>query len=184
MLEQQGACPVLDTLGNTAVLLEPERIPFKEASFDRILCAHAIEQCPMSTLLHEIERVLIPLGEAILILPNRRGLWSRIETTPWAFGNAYSLKRIRALLAQTRLMMAGIAPVLYMPPSHHGLMIASGGLWEGLGHALPQKWAGVFVIRVIKQVYAMAEPKRTPRRRNAFILKPVPLFAKRPDAGG
>ena len=33
-------------------------------------------------LLRELWRVLAPNGRLLLVVPNRRGLWARVDTTP------------------------------------------------------------------------------------------------------
>jgi SAM-dependent methyltransferase len=177
MLEQQGGQALKDGEGNNITsLTDSQRLPFSEASFDRVVCAHAVEQSTMEAIFHEIERVLIPLGEAILIIPNRRGLWARVETTPWAFGNPYSLKRIRSALSHTSLMITEVSAVLYIPPSHYKGVVLLRPLWEGLGCFLPQQWAGVYVIRVVKQIYATVQPHPTRKVYRQPLLKPVSVF--------
>ena len=51
---------------------------------DRILLVHMLEwsEKPLD-LLHELWRVLAPNGRLLLVVPNRRGLWARVDIKPF-----------------------------------------------------------------------------------------------------
>ena len=43
-------------------------------------------------------RVLAPEGRLLLIVPNRRGVWARLDTTPFGHGRPYSRGQLERLL--------------------------------------------------------------------------------------
>ncbi len=45
-------------------------------------------------LLREVWRVLAPSGRMMAIIPNRRGVWTRTDTTPFGHGRPYSRSQI------------------------------------------------------------------------------------------
>ena len=49
----------------------------------------------------EGQRVLAPSGRVIAVIPNRRGVWTRTENTPFGHGRPYSRSQITELLRQT-----------------------------------------------------------------------------------
>ena len=49
-------------------------------------------------LLREMWRVLAPEGRLILVVPNRRGVWARLDKTPFGQGRPYSRRQLEALL--------------------------------------------------------------------------------------
>jgi len=56
---------------------------------------HALETSDSpAEVLSEIWRILTPGGRLIAITPNRRGLWARMDTTPFGHGRPYSRSQI------------------------------------------------------------------------------------------
>ena len=49
-------------------------------------------------LLREVWRVLAPSGRMMAIMPNRRGVWTRTDNTPFGHGRPYSRSQITQLL--------------------------------------------------------------------------------------
>ena len=75
-------------------LSEEDSLPFPDNAFDRILLVHAVESSErLRRMLREIWRVLAGEGRIIVVAPNRRGVWARLERTPFGHGNPYSLLR-------------------------------------------------------------------------------------------
>ena len=70
-----------------AALVEEDELPLTDSAVDRVLLVHALE---MSTdpaeLLREAWRVLAAGGRLLAVVPNRRGLWARMDTTPFGQG--------------------------------------------------------------------------------------------------
>ena len=76
---------------SSTVLVFDEELPLVDASIDRIILVHALEHAenPRETL-KEIWRVLSPAGRAVIVVPNRRGVWARFEHTPFGTGRPFS----------------------------------------------------------------------------------------------
>ena len=92
-------------------------MPLPDACIDRVLLVHALETVESpSELLHEIWRILTPGGRIIMVAPNRRGLWARMDTTPFGYGQPYSRSQLKALMRQTWFSPEGWAETLYVPP--------------------------------------------------------------------
>ena len=102
---------------SASALVDPLMMPLPEASIDRVLVVHALETVESpSELLHEIWRILTPGGRIILVAPNRRGLWARMDTTPFGYGQPYSRSQLKSLMRQTWFSPEGWAETLYVPP--------------------------------------------------------------------
>src|ERR1700681_1024560 len=74
-----------------SALVDEFELPLPDAAVDRVLLVHALEMSNDPTaLLREIWRVLASGGQLLAVVPNRRGLWARVDTTPFGHGPAYS----------------------------------------------------------------------------------------------
>ena len=67
-----------------SVLVEDTELPLIDEGADRILLVHMLEwsEKPLE-LLREVWRVLAPQGRLLLVVPNRRGRWARVDPTPF-----------------------------------------------------------------------------------------------------
>src|SRR5919198_5979117 len=100
-----------------ASLVDPSEMPLADSSVDRVLLVHALEMSEDATaLLREVWRVLNGGGRLLAVVPNRRGLWARIDTTPFGHGRPYSRAQITALLRETWFTPVGFSEALYVPP--------------------------------------------------------------------
>lgn len=137
------------------VLTEDVALPFPDRSFDRILIVHALEHCePARALMREAWRLLADDGRLIVIVPNRRGIWARLESTPFALGQPYSATQMNHLLRDTLFTPLATRRALYMPPMSSRLLL----LWAGALERLGQRWftsfSGVVIAEAAKQIYA------------------------------
>ncbi len=156
-----------------AALVDEFSLPLPDASFDRILLVHALEMCDdPENLLREIWRVLAPSGRLIAVIPNRRGVWTRTDTTPFGHGRPYSRAQITQLLRLTWFTPANWGEALFMPPVAKGWFLRSAMAWERAGEALSMPFAGVHIVEATKQVYR-ALPAHRERARLIPSLQPV-----------
>ena len=73
-----------------SVLVEETDLPLPDECADRILLVHMLEWTEKSReLLRELWRVLAPNGRLLVIVPNRRGLWARVDSTPFGYGSPF-----------------------------------------------------------------------------------------------
>ena len=70
---------------NLVALANEGELPFADYSIDRVLLVHALETSEqVGPMLKEIWRVLAGGGRLLIIVPNRRGIWARLDRTPFA----------------------------------------------------------------------------------------------------
>ena len=84
-----------------AALVEEDELPLTDAAVDRVLLVHALEMsADPAELLREAWRVLAAGGRLLAVVPNRRGLWARMDTTPFGQGRPYSRTPDHAAVAR------------------------------------------------------------------------------------
>jgi len=130
-------------------------------------------------LLREVWRVLAAGGRILVVVPNRRGLWARIDTTPFGHGRPYSRSQITQLLRDTWFTPIGWSEALYMPPVARGWFTRSAVAWERAGATISAPFAGVHIVEATKQVY-----RAIPSRREKTRLVPSLAPALAPSPGG
>src|SRR6202158_1039725 len=78
-----------------AALTDEFALPLADAAVDRVLLVHALEMShEADALLREVWRVLASGGRLLPVVPNRRGVWGPIDTTPFGHGRPYSRSQI------------------------------------------------------------------------------------------
>ena len=95
----QGVMPWPAGEPNVSVLCDECKWPISTGLVDRLVVMHGLETSDTpSEILEECARVLGPVGRVIFIVPNRSGIWSRGDGTPFGFGRPYSASQIDSLL--------------------------------------------------------------------------------------
>ena len=169
----QGVVRWPSTRPALAALVEEDEWPLSDSAVDRVLLVHALEILPDAPeLLREVWRVLAPGGRLLAVVPNRRGLWARMDTTPFGQGRPYSRSQITQLLRETSFTPTGWGEALYVPPIARGWFLRSSVAWERTGASLSAPFAGVHIVEATKQVYR-AIPARRERRRLVPVLQPA-----------
>jgi len=166
----QGVMPwPREGLGMTTLADETE-LPFPDNSIDRVLLVHALESSEHpSDMLGEVWRVLGGGGRLMLVVPNRRSLWSHLERTPFGHGQPFTQGQVTRLLRSR-----GFTPLntdralLFWPFSWRAWLRAAPG-WERIGRRWFTPFAGVIVIEAMKQLYG-AQPVKPVKRRRAFAI--------------
>jgi SAM-dependent methyltransferase len=165
-----------------AALVDEYELPLPDASVDRVLLVHALEMShDAPALLREVWRVLSAGGRLMAVVPNRRGLWARIDTTPFGHGRPYSRPQITQLLRETWFTPTSWAEALYVPPIMRVWFLRTAVAWERAGATISAPFAGVHIVEATKQVYR-AVPARQKRRLVPGIvpvLEPVLTPTKR-----
>jgi SAM-dependent methyltransferase len=156
-----------------ASLVEETELPLVDASIDRVLLVHALEMSQDAAgLLREVWRVLAAGGRLMAVVPNRRGLWARMDTTPFGHGRPYSRSQITALLRETWFTPTSWGEALYVPPIARGWFLRSAVAWERTGSTISAPFAGVHIVEATKQVYR-AIPARREKRQLVPALEPA-----------
>ena len=161
----QGAL-VWPQSGNVlSVLVDEVLLPLADNSVDLLLCVHSLEVAERTgPMLREIWRVLSPEGRLLLIVPNRRGLWARFDTTPFGHGRPYSRGQLERLLADALFTPLEWASALYMPPLNRQWLVRWATVFERAGARLWPGFAGVIIVEARKELMGVV-PKAAPARR-------------------
>jgi SAM-dependent methyltransferase len=163
-----------------SALVDDYDLPLPDSAVDRVLLVHALEMSQdAAALLRESWRVLASGGRLLAVIPNRRGLWARMDTTPFGNGHPYSRAQINQLLRETWFTPTGWGEALYVPPIPRGWFLRSAVAWERTGATLSAPFAGVHIVEATKQVYRPVAAQRIKRR-----LVPALEPALAPSAGG
>ena len=103
-------------------------MPLTDGAVDRVLLVHALEMTnDPAALLREVWRVLAPGGRLLAVVPNRRGVWARMDTTPFGHGRPYSRSQINQLLRETWFTPSGWSEALVCAAGAAALVSALGG---------------------------------------------------------
>lgn len=162
-----------------AALVDECDLPLLESVVDVALVVHGLEfaETPLD-MVQEIWRVLSPQGKLILVVPNRRGLWSASESTPFGDGQPFSKRQLAGLLKQARFTVTRWDSALHFLPSRHSWALAAAPALEAVGRKVAAPLSGVIIVEAEKQVYAFTSGKRA--RRLVQRLRPVLLPAPQP----
>lgn len=155
----QGAMAWPPGQPNVGVLCEETRWPLDSGFVDRLICLHGLETSENPRrVLEECARCLSPTGRALLIVPNRGGLWSRRDATPFGFGRPYSLGQLEAAARRHGLEPLRHRAALFQPPSEGRFWRRTAELWERAGQSLGSRYGGgVLLLEVARH---QAEQRR------------------------
>ncbi|MFD1697581.1 class I SAM-dependent methyltransferase [Roseibium aestuarii] len=172
MPARQGAVGWPREADNAATLVDETSLPFSDAFFDRIMLVHALDHSANpADLLTEAWRVLAPGGRLIAVVPNRRGLWSQSELSPFGYGRPYSRSQLKNLLRSCLFEVTGDREALFLPPTRAPFILRSARSWEGVGRRLWPAFSGLLIVEAEKRLYrgVPAETSNNPLR----VLRPV-----------
>jgi len=156
-----------------SALVDELELPLPDAAVDRVLLVHALEMAhDPGALLREVWRVLAAGGRLLAVVPNRRGLWARMDTTPFGHGRPYSRTQINVLLRETWFTPIGWSEALMYRRSRAAGSCARAMAWERAGSTISAPFAGVHIVEATKQVYR-AIPVRRERSRLVPALEPA-----------
>jgi SAM-dependent methyltransferase len=178
MTARQGAHRWPPGEAGLAALVEDAELPLPEASMDRVLLVHALEHTEHTQIiLREVWRVMAPEGRLLLVVPNRRGLWARLERTPFGTGHPYSPPQLANLLRSSMFVPVETQAALYFPPSRRRMVLRAAGAMERLGTRFGRvSFGGALIVEATKQVYAVSNQgaySESVRRRRARAALPL-----------
>ena len=158
---------------NLVTLADEGELPFADYSIDRVLLVHALETTEqVGPMLKEIWRVLAGGGRLLIVAPNRRGIWARLDRTPFGSGRPYTMSQLSQLLRDEQFTPVGSDTALFIPPARKRMILRSALAWERVGTRWFPTFAGVVLIEATKQIYAKPTLARAPRRR--LVYAPAP----------
>lgn len=158
-----------------AVLIDEGLFPFRDASFDRVIEVHGLEFfADAESHLNEVWRVMAPEGRLLLVVPNRSGLWARLDTTPFGHGQPFSRGQLQDLLVRSRFRPLSITPLIHFAPFQLPLKVTAHPIFERMGAWVWPRFSGLLMVEAIKEV---AQPIR-PKRVMAPAFKTVPAHVR------
>jgi SAM-dependent methyltransferase len=158
---------------NMVALADEGELPFADYSIDRVLLVHALETSDEArAMLKEIWRVLAGGGRVLIVAPNRRGIWARLDRTPFGSGRPYTMSQLSQLLRDEQFTPVGSDTALFIPPATGRMLRRSAAAWERIGRRWFPTFAGVLLVEATKQIYAKPTAVRAPRRR--LVYAPAP----------
>jgi len=160
-------------------LSEEDMLPLPDASIDRILLVHGLENTrEVDNMLQEIWRVLTNSGKLIVVVPARRSMWSRMEKTPFGHGYPYSDRQLRRILRDNMFTFSDVQGALYFPPSGARLNLRFANFLERIGEKWWPQFGGVRLIEAEKQIFAIPEePVQKKKRRPVIAPAARPIGA-------
>lgn len=164
-------------------LVDETDLPLPDNSVDRVLLVHGVESSEyLRDLFREIWRVLSGDGRLIVVVPNRRGIWARVDRTPLGSGHPFSESQLSRLLREHMFTPTRHGQALFIPPARSRTLLRAAPAWERVGKRWFPSFAGVVMIEAGKQLYA-ANVQRQRRRFRRPVLVTLPQAASR-DAQG
>lgn len=167
----QGVMSWPEGEGNRAGLVDEHRWPLPDASIDRLLIVHGLEEAgDPRRLMREAWRVLTNDGKVIIVAAHRRGLWSIIETTPFAAGRPYLKRQLKNLLNETLFRDDAWSAALYFPPFGARFLLRAASAWEGAGSKL---WPGLGGVLMVEATKLLMAPVVQVQRARSGVLRPA-----------
>jgi len=165
----QGVLPWPPDGANLVALADESELPFDDSSMDRVLLIHGLESSEeVRALLKEAWRVLTGAGRILIVVPNRRGIWARLDRTPFGSGRPYTMSQLSQLLRDEQFTPVGSDAALFIPPAKGRMIMRSAPAWERIGKRWFPTFAGVLMVEATKQIYAKPAATRAPRRRLVY----------------
>lgn len=161
--EEMGALAAFDQTGVMSVCASSATWPFESESADCIIMTHGLEFAhDPAACLTEACRVLKGAGRLVLMVPHRRSLWVRAETSPLGHGRPFSKSQLAMLVQQAGFEVMKVERHLHTPPI--GLSFGY-GVAQILNKIGKQGWGmfgGVIILEATKLVYAKKPPQNKP----------------------
>jgi SAM-dependent methyltransferase len=154
MPARQGAIHWPTLKPSKSAMVMESRLPLADASVDRLLLVHALENTDDAhALLGECWRVLAGGGRILAVVPNRNSLWALRDMNPFAQGKPYSRRQLTELLRVSSFTPLSWSEALWMPPVRQSLVIRSGPLTDRMGRMFSLPMPGTVIVEASKQVF-------------------------------
>lgn len=171
MPAHQGVLPWPGDGGTLTVLGDEADIPLPDLSVDRVLMVHCVECTEqLRAMWRETWRVLNGNGRLLVVVPNRRGIWARLDRTPFGHGHPYSSSQLSRLLRETMYTPTIERQALFLPPVRSRWMLRAAPAWEEAGRRWFNAVSGVIVMEATKQIYAGSLPAPEPWRSRIRVI--------------
>ncbi|PLW78044.1 class I SAM-dependent methyltransferase [Cohaesibacter celericrescens] len=177
MPARQGAVYWPSDGASLTSLVDPDRLPLPDSCMDRIILVHMLELVDSpADHLREIWRVLTPGGRLLIVVPNRRGVWARMEHTPFAYGRPFSKGQLTHLLRDTMFTPVRWSEALHFGPFKGKSWFGPARWWEKIGARLWPAFSGVLIVEATKLLRQGLPSKEANLMQSSFrpVFLPVP----------
>jgi len=151
----QGAVRWPHARPSRVVLADNDQIPLADESVDGLIAVHSLESATdPRRQLREFWRVLKGEGRLVVVVPNRRGVWARIDATPFGSGRPYSFGQLDRLLRDALFHPLRNEGALHMPPLSWSPLLHGAPTFERVGETVWPAFSGVVIVEAAKQLEA------------------------------
>ncbi|CAO5679680.1 MAG: hypothetical protein HEEMFOPI_01688 [Holosporales bacterium] len=165
MPDSIGACVWPTAENNKVALVHDWMLPLANQSVDVICIVHALEFVQQTeAFFHELWRILKKDGKIILIAPNRRGLWSRFEHTPFGFGRPYTMTQAQEILSNYGFITTQKERFLTFPPINHPSLLKGASLFDKIAPFFLKNFSGAIGLVAEKKTLVLS---------SASLLQPL-----------
>ncbi|CAA7626334.1 conserved hypothetical protein [Magnetospirillum sp. SS-4] len=170
MPASQGVLPWPAEGPGLTTLADETELPLPDRSIDRLLMVHALESTEqVRATMREAWRVLADGGRLMVVVPNRRGIWARLERTPFGNGRPYTMGQLNRLLRDNMFTPVAKGAALFLPPTGSRMLLRSAPAVEKVGRRWFEGVGGVLVVEAAKQIYAGSGLREVRVRRRGYL---------------
>lgn len=170
MPASQGVLPWPPEGPGMTLLADETDLPLPDRCMDRIVLVHALEATEqVRGMMRELWRVLADGGRLVMVAPNRRGIWARLDRTPFGQGRPYSTGQLARLLRDNMFTPVSTCGALFLPPTSSRMLLRSAVAVEDLGSRWFEGFAGVVMVEATKQIYAATPLHREKGKRRGYL---------------
>lgn len=172
--DKMGGITWPNTACSQTAIVNGHNLPIANRAVDRLIVVHGLECCQSSEkLIKEMNRIIAPDGEILIIFPNKAGIWSHTSNTPFACGEHYTMSQLNTALSKNGFAITSEERFLYFPPTQ--------SLYTQSFFA-PVEMMGAYFLPYFSGLNAIAAKKRTliiPNQpnRSEFATKNSPVKA-------
>ena len=141
--------------GVSTCIAEEDRLPFADNTFDRVVLMHAIEEADNTRMvMREAWRVLAPEGRALIVVANRKGLWSLSEATPFGHGRPWTRRQLIAWLNDHLFQVTASTTAVHLPPLDWSAITHAADGFERFGEIVTPGLGGLVLVEAVKHIVA------------------------------
>lgn len=153
--EEIGPSPYTGARGGLVTLAPEGRLPFGDASFDRIVLLHALEEAEHPRqLMREAWRLLAPEGRIVVATTNRRSFWSATEAQAFGYGRPWTRTQLIKYISDCLFTVTASTTAVHMPPLDWPIITGASRSWERAGDWILPGLGGVVLVEAVKRLYA------------------------------
>jgi len=131
-------------------------LPFRDRTFDCVILIHSLEWSDMPhAIMRDVWRVLTDDGLLVVVVPNRRSIWSRLDLTPFGYGRPYSRGQLTRLLEEAMFVPTWVGGALLVPPGRSRWWFSLGRVIEALAGRWLGRAAALTMATATKRIYGM-----------------------------